>query len=99
MSYFNTTNLKNEKLKEAKTKARSQEALILKYFRWKKKPLSPSDIWHGAFDPNKTPLTSVRRAMTVLTNDRNLLMKTDKTKKGIYGNPEYLWELRSLIEY
>ena len=38
------------------------------------------------------PITSIRRAMTDLTN-LGKIVKTDRQIKGLYGNAEHLWEL------
>jgi hypothetical protein len=38
----------------------------------------------------KIPITSVRRAITVLT-DKKKLIKTDHTRSGLYGKKEYIW--------
>jgi hypothetical protein len=38
------------------------------------------------------PLTSVRRAMTDLTSERQLL-KTEQMKPGYFGKPEHIWVL------
>ena len=56
-------------------------------FRW----WSPSEILIYCMK-HTVPLTSVRRAVTNLTN-RGDLVKTDKQVKGPYGRPEYQWRL------
>jgi hypothetical protein len=38
------------------------------------------------------PITSVRRALTVLTT-KGSLQKLSKTKTGPYGKPEHFWKL------
>ena len=40
------------------------------------------------------PITSVRRALTNLTNDEKLV-KTDDFVKGNFGKKEHLWRLRT----
>ena len=40
----------------------------------------------------KWPITSIRRAMTNLTDD-GMIVKTQKTVKGVYGKSEHLWAL------
>ena len=46
---------------------------------------------HKAFN-NVWPLTSVRRAITNLSSDGELVKTNDKVT-GIYGKPEHLWRL------
>lgn len=48
---------------------------------------SPSQV-HAVFP--QWPLTSIRRAMTNLT-ERGLLEKLDETVEGVYGRPERVW--------
>ena len=40
----------------------------------------------------KWPITSIRRAMTNLTDD-GMIVKTQETVKGVYGKNEHLWSL------
>ncbi len=42
---------------------------------------------------NDTPITSIRRAMTNLTNRGNLV-KTDAQVTGAKGKPEYIWKIK-----
>ncbi len=48
---------------------------------------------HRLYPDNGTPLTSIRRAITVLTN-KGLLQKTDEQISGVYGKPEYVWKYK-----
>jgi len=74
-------------------KARAQDHLVLNYFKSSGGRHSPSDIldlvWAGG---NQPPLTSVRRAITNLQKQGKLI-KTEETKVGLYGRPEYKWRL------
>ena len=69
-----------------------QENYILDFFKRKQEPMSPSMV-HKACD-NSWPLTSVRRAITNLSTDGDLI-KTNETVIGIYGKPEHLWKLNA----
>ena len=90
--YFNTTNEEGDILKEHGLKANKQAVKILKFFKQKKDKFTPSQIWREVFNPDETPLTSIRRAITVLTN-KGVLEKTEEKVEGIYGRPEHKWEL------
>lgn len=91
-SFFNTTNEEGEILKEYGLKANSQALKIAAYFKKEKKSLSPSEVWKNLFNVDETPLTSVRRAISVLTS-KGFLEKTDEKSDGIYDRPEYKWKL------
>lgn len=58
------------------------------------KQATPSRV-HQMIFSNKTPLTSVRRAICDLTR-QGLLRKTKTKRQGIYGRDEHIWEEVSL---
>jgi Fe2+ or Zn2+ uptake regulation protein len=93
--YFNTTSLSGAKLKEAKIKAGSQNALILELFRaYPGISLSPTEVeGHLAYKLRHAPLTSIRRALTTLT-DLGYLVKTSEQRMGRYGAKEGCWRLK-----
>lgn len=88
MSYFNTTNESGKQLEIFNESANNQEEQILNLMKLYKK-LSPSDV--NKYFTNY-PLTSVRRALTNLSNQGKLI-KTDEKKIGIYRRMEYIWEI------
>jgi hypothetical protein len=58
------------------------------------KKLTASEAWK-LFGEDRSPITSIRRAMSNLKRDKHLFKK-DKTKIGIYGDPEHYYELFDL---
>lgn len=86
MSYFNTTNESGKQLEIFNESAKNQEEQILNLMKIYKK-LSPSDV--NKYFTNY-PLTSVRRALTNLSNQGKLI-KTNEKKIGIYGRDEFIW--------
>jgi len=88
--YHNTTESTQPELGKYREKAASQEELILYAFKTLRKG-TPSEVNQRVF-ANRTPITSVRRALTNLTNSGELV-KTDKQVKGPYGRPEFEWRL------
>lgn len=86
-SHFNTTKESGNQLNIFNETAKNQEVQILELMKVYKK-LSPSDVQKYF---NNYPLTSVRRALTNLSNQGKLI-KTDEKKVGIYGRNEYIWE-------
>ena len=97
--YHNTTNLIGEELKDANQKAFNQEEAILDIFIDREQiHITPSDVWHiYKQEFKKTPLTSIRRAITGLTN-KGKLVKTNKMREGEFGRLEHCWKLNSPIE-
>lgn len=93
LNFFNTTNLKNPELKSAISDAMSQDDRILEYFKLHpNNGFTPAEIASlTSLHPN-TPITSVRRSITVLTK-KGCLEKTDIQKPGMYGKPNYCWRL------
>ena len=93
MSYHNTTNLNGKELKEAKRNAVTQEEIILDIFKDKEVRLTPSDVWIiYRRDIKDVPLTSIRRAITNLTN-RYKLYKCNDMREGMYGKLEHCWKI------
>ena len=89
--YYNSTHETGPTLRAYTTQANRQEAAVLALFRQRRLPLSPSQVWRH-LDPERTPLTSIRRAMTDLT-DAGLLERLPVKVEGIYSRPEHLWRL------
>ena len=90
-TYFNTTHESGVELKRSRKSCGDQEVVIAEMFRNHGR-LSPSQA-HRLYPDNGTPLTSIRRAITVLTN-KGLLQKTDEQVRGVYGKPEYIWKYK-----
>ena len=90
MAFYETIDQPNSALKESHRKTRKQEDLIYSLFVKRKRPLSPSMVLSQS--GLNCPITSIRRAMTDLTN-LGKIVKTDRQIKGIYGKAEHLWEL------
>lgn len=88
--YFNTVPETEDNRGNYETKAQSQNRILLKLFRVHKS-LSPSIAWVYFGDPN-VPLTSIRRAISRLT-DKGHLVKTATKVIGRYGRSERVWSL------
>ena len=92
-NYFNTTNLNGKELEGEKANATSQQEFILSLFYGKKDEYTASEMWKAYLSCGKRcPITSVRRALTNLTSDGKL-EKTNVQRIGIYGKPEYVYQL------
>ena len=89
MTYYNTTNVQGDLLAEYKSKAKTQNEKIEELFRTRRRFLMTPSFVQKTILPN-APVTSIRRAMTNLT-ELGHLEKTDKTFKGPYGRPEHAW--------
>ena len=92
MSYYNPTEETGSELAESHAKAKTQEKKILLCFHDQGNPLSASVICEMLNDAY--PITSIRRALTDMTNQGDL-EKTDKKVMGRYGKREDQWHLRT----
>lgn len=89
-SHHNTTDERGKLLDELEDKARTQEELILGYFeKYYYVKMSPSQVQRN-LGLERVPITSIRRAITNLT-DKGFLRKTSKKVMGMYGRKEYCW--------
>ena len=95
MSYYNTIEEVGTALTESKKKTRKQEDLSYSLFQKRNEPLSPSMVLSQS--GLNCPITSIRRAMTDLTNSGHIV-KTDRQVRGMYNKPEHLWELPDMKE-
>ena len=100
MAYYNTTNETGESLKTKVVKAESQKAKILRYLNEVKEygvPTSSSRIWMFVFggEESKTPLTSIRRAVSDLVLKDKVAEYTGKMVKGYYNRDENLVKLNT----
>lgn len=91
-SYYNTTHETGQTLALFKSKAASQEAAILNYWRQHKtETFHPAQIQVRIESLSQAPLTSVRRAFTNLSK-AGYIRKTDNQVKGPFGRRTHLYE-------
>ena len=91
-SFHNTIDLHSHELTDAKHKARSQQDIILDYFqRYPDSWATPFEIQMNLFT-KMTPITSIRRAMTNLTN-AGKLRKTHVKVVEKWGAWNHKWRL------
>ena len=101
MSYYNTTNENGATLKESRKKAKTQDELVLEYFKnYDNLGATPERVlrhfkimetlseskWHN------TPITSVRRSFSNLKN-KGLIKKTELLIEGDFGKNIHVWKL------
>ena len=90
--YHNTTESTGTELRTYQDKAKAQDERILAFLKEDPtRPITPSAALNWIFK-GEVPITSVRRALTNLT-DRGELVKTHVQVKGPYGRPEFVWRL------
>ena len=92
MTFYNTIEETGSELAESHAKAKTQEKKILLCFHDQGNPLSASVFCEMVNDAY--PITSIRRALTDMTNQGDL-EKTDKKVMGRYGKREHQWQLRT----
>ena len=95
--YYNTNNESGDRLNKSKKKAMTQNEFILGIFNtWRiNNGLTPSELEEiliESYDKN-WPLTSIRRAMSTLT-EQGKLTKTNKLREGKYNKNEHVWQIK-----
>ena len=89
--YYNTNQEKGEELQSSKSRAKSQIGLIYDYFlNHPTEELTPFEIKMKC--RMRAPITSIRRAITDLTN-QGKLVKTNTLKSGNYGKKCHCWRI------
>lgn len=97
MSYYNTTNLQGEDVRQEWKTANAQEQKIVAVFKslaFPNYPLSPFEVLEKS--GLKAPITSIRRAISDLTKE-GILEKTNVMRMGPYGKPSYCWKLKTSL--
>ncbi len=89
LSFHDTINATPAEKQDFEKKFKGQELKIANYFRDNPGQYTPFDIERAM--GFKYPITSIRRAITNLTNFGTLI-KTDYQKDGRYNVKNYLWE-------
>lgn len=92
MPFYNTIGATGHDLAARQAATETQAQRILRFFQDHPRPIgwTPSEVHREALPAS--PLTSVRRAMTDLTNE-GALVKTEIMRPGAYGCPEHVWKL------
>jgi len=90
-SFFNTIGLSGEQLGSAEAQAKTQEQKVAQFIRENSREWhTPTSVWRELFRES-IPLTSVRRAMTNLTDAGELAKSSHATFSGLYGKPQHAW--------
>lgn len=96
MTYFNTNNLNRTQLRIARSKNEDQQSVIKDIFlKLPRKGFTPFEIldnWPRGKGMRKPLITSVRRAINLLTA-KGVLEKLEETKMEREGAPNHLWKL------
>jgi hypothetical protein len=89
--FFNTIGLSGNELEVKKEKCNQQELRILEIMKIGQ-PVTPFEVsmFYNNLYPS-APITSIRRAMTCLTN-KGYLIKRDEMKVEVYGTKNHCWE-------
>ena len=102
--YYNTNNEEGLELLNSRTKALTQDELILEIYEIHdthdidREALSPEIVrWTcEEFYGKDWPITSIRRSINTLTK-AGKLTKTNKLHRGRYGKNEHIWKLATSI--
>ena len=93
-SFHNTISETGTTLANSEAKAQSQEEIILQHFKKIGRMQTAEQIHSSIFANTKTPLTSVRRALTNLSVAGEL-EKTNQQAEGSYGKKIFYYKLTS----
>jgi len=96
LNFYNTIAISGEPLKDAETKAKSQQKIVLDFFTENKgKSFTPYEVYCNLINAGKitqlTPITSIRRAINNLTLECHI-QKTTKKRPGLYKQLNLTWE-------
>jgi hypothetical protein len=96
--YYNTTNENGSLLKTNTKQAKNQTTLTLSVFQtYPTYTFSADEVWQFLIENEaineQTPLTSIRRAITDLTNEGKIV-KTNRKVLGSAGRKTYTWRLK-----
>jgi len=91
--FYDTVGIKKEDLKRLRESNKSQNDRILEFLKTYPTPRTAEEIHKLVFGNSKTPLTSVRRALSTL-KDRGDVVKLEQTKPGKYGVPVHLYQYK-----
>ena len=91
-NYFNTTQKTGEDLKEARVRASGQTEAILKLFQ--EHPHTSMTPWDVHLHMGQQMMiTSIRRAITTLTDAGYLVKTEERRKSGPANETNYTWKL------
>lgn len=92
LDFFNTIHLFGPELKEAEGKADRQNQRVLNIVKGlgKATPFQVAEVYNRMYP--ECPLTSIRRAMTCLT-DQGKLEMLDEMKKEKFGHNNHYWKV------
>ena len=92
LNFFNTIGLQGEQLAERIKRITPQENRILEIMKVGH-PMTPFEV-KKVYDSLyfEIPITSVRRAITCLTDRKLLKKRLDLLKVEMYGEPNHCWE-------
>jgi Fe2+ or Zn2+ uptake regulation protein len=91
--YYNTNGEHDDTLNQSRRRAADQQQQVLSLFKHRPQSLLAPHEVHALVAQPGTPLTSIRRAITNLT-EAGLLEKTPHRRMGAYGKHVYCWRLR-----
>lgn len=94
MSYFNTTHETGQTLAEAKAKAKTQDELIMDFFKGGAK-YTPWGVYSQLLAlgriSNSVPITSIRRSISTLCKEGYLVKLNEKRREKL-GVANYLYQ-------
>lgn len=94
MTYYNTTHESGQLLAEAKQRAKTQNELIIEFFKGGAK-FTPWGVYAQLLAlgriSNRVPITSIRRSISDLCKDGYLIKLNEKRREQL-GHANYLYQ-------
>jgi hypothetical protein len=95
--YFNTTSKKGDDLEKARVRASGQTEAVLKLFQdHPHTSFTPWEIYHHM--GQQMMITSIRRAITTLTDAGHLVKTEERRKSGPANETNYTWRLNRTVK-
>lgn len=91
--FYNTIKQTGQLLLNFRERAANQNDIVLYVFQKQQQPLTPFEVQNILEKKGYSwPITSIRRAITSLTDDGKL-RKLEALKNEMYGKPNHQWEI------
>jgi len=92
--FYNTIKQTGQLLLNYRERAANQNDIVLYVFQIQQQPLTPFEVQNELEKKGyHWPITSIRRAITSLTDDGKL-RKLEILKNEMYGKPNHQWEVK-----
>jgi len=94
-SFHNSVDATGQNLIQFENRAKRQDEYILEFYKANpERDFTADEVFESLFKGKNVPITSIRRAITNLT-DKKDLYKSGKKRKGAYGMLCHAWKFNA----